>query len=650
MHHGKRLTGVLLLVLLLAVHPTRAQNAEEIFSKGCELYQAGSYAQAISYFEKAAQTPALQASAILYQARCWHRLGKYPAALALYKERLAAEPGNLDVLYERARTYMQLNQWQDALADLNQVDIAYPQNVFVSYARGVCFQALQQLNEAEAMYRAALRLRPAFGRAHQKIGETLLAAGKPDDAMKCFAEAANYKDIDAEQLYFCQAKIYEARQDFAAAADYLQKSVTLNNKNVQAWQLLGDLYFKQKEYNKALDAYNSALPMLKNNKGDLHRVRATILYQLQRYEEAVAEFAKAAQQGVADVELHYFWGCSLANANQADAALEHLEQVIRLQAKYWDAYFQCARIYQKKGQYGAAIRYYNELQDLGYRGYDLHFGLAEAQQKLKDYDKALLNYTEAIKLNPKYADAYVRRSEVRMQKSAFPSALDDMNQAINMSPQAVYYKQRGLLYARLGKYQEALKDIGKAIELEPQNHLFYHQRGIVLMEEKSVDEAIADFNEVIKRKPDYGEAYYRRAQCYAILARDKNALKDFDKAVELLPKDAWVHYYRGVQRKKIGHWESALQDFTNAASLEAVAVFFASQAEVLLEIGKNTASQQERRDKFEKAQQSATRALELDPNQKKYYLLRADIYTQQGKEREATDDRNVAKNLTSKEE
>jgi tetratricopeptide (TPR) repeat protein len=652
MQHGKRVWPTYICVAFLWFILTTlssAQSVDETFEHGRKLYQTGSYAEAISYFEKAAQTPAYRLTAILYQARCWHQLGKYPTALTLYKEGLASEPGHCDFLYERARTYIEIKQWQDALNDLNQCDVIYPQNVFISYLRGRCCQAQQQYPDAIAIYQNVLRWRPAFGKVHQQLGECYFAVNRPDEAMKSFAEAANYKDVDSEHIYFYQAKICQDRQDLPLAIAYLEKTVAQNNKNAEAWQMLGGLYHKQKEYSKALDAYNAALPMLKDNKGGLRRVRALILYQLQRYPEAIEEFAKTAEEGAVDADLHYFWGCSLSNSDKLDEALEHLKLAISLQAKYWPAYFQCAKIYQKKGQYGESIRSYNEMQDLGYRGYELNFGLAESQQKLKDYDKAIFNYTEAIKQSPQYAEAYVKRSEVRMQKGAYSAAIDDMNQGISLSPQAVYYKQRGLLYARFGKYTEAVKDISQAITLEPQNYAFYYERGMVQMQQKGLDEAIVDFGEAIKRKSDYGEAYYQRAQCYAMLARNKNSLSDYNNAVKLLPKEAWVYYHRGLLCNNMGHWESALQDFTSAVSLQEVAVFYASQAEVLLTMGNKTSDVQEQRGKYDKALASASRSLELDPNQKKYYLLRADIYAKQGKEREAADDRNVAKSLTGKE-
>ena len=73
-----------------------------------------------------------------------------------------------------------------------------------------------------------------------------------------------------------------------------------------------------------------------------------------------------------------------------------------------------------------------------------------------------------------------------------------------------------LLKKNLGKYEEAIKDYDKAIELDPDYSDAYNNRGLAKYYLDKYGEAIKDFNKVIELTPNYTNAYYDRGNAKKI--------------------------------------------------------------------------------------------------------------------------------------
>lgn len=85
---------------------------------------------------------------------------------------------------------------------------------------------------------------------------------------------------------------------------------------------------------------------------------------------------------------------------------------------------------------------------------------------LKDYEKAMADYNKAIELNPNYALALDNRASLLMDSGELQAALDDETRAIAArADYHTYYFNRARIYRRLKRYNEALKDFGRAQEL-----------------------------------------------------------------------------------------------------------------------------------------------------------------------------------------
>jgi len=82
-------------------------------------------------------------------------------------------------------------------------------------------------------------------------------------------------------------------------------------------------------------------------------------------------------------------------------------------------------------------------------------------------------------------------------------------------------------------YDQALSDLNKAIELDPQYSNAYFTQGDVYAKKQIYDSAILNYTKAIEFTPDYADAYYFRAKAYLLIKDYDKAWDDLHKAKEL---------------------------------------------------------------------------------------------------------------------
>lgn len=81
-----------------------------------------------------------------------------------------------------------------------------------------------------------------------------------------------------------------------------------------------------------------------------------------------------------------------------------------------------------------------------------------------DYAEAVINYTRAIELDSSAATAWYNRAAAHMRLKQFSNAHEDLDRCLKIFPGAVNVKmQRAIVRAELGRYTEALSDVGDII-------------------------------------------------------------------------------------------------------------------------------------------------------------------------------------------
>ncbi|MDX3353295.1 tetratricopeptide repeat protein, partial [Streptomyces sp. ME01-24h] len=81
------------------------------------------------------------------------------------------------------------------------------------------------------------------------------------------------------------------------------------------------------------------------------------------------------------------------------------------------------------------------------------------------------------------------------------------------------------------------------------------------------DEALADFNRAIEISPEYVWAITNRGETYRDMERYDEALADFNRAIEIRPTNTWPITSRGETYRLMERWDDARRDIELALAI-----------------------------------------------------------------------------------
>jgi tetratricopeptide (TPR) repeat protein len=133
--------------------------------------------------------------------------------------------------------------------------------------------------------------------------------------------------------------------------------------------------------------------------------------------------------------------------------------------------------------------------------------------------------------------------------------------------EATKHNNIGAELSNEGRWEEAIAEFDKAIDLDPDYAMAYYNRGLTYHKLEKHDQAIADYGKAIELDPGYSEAHYNRGHAFFELDEYGLAIADFDKAISLDPDDAEAYVNRGSAYAKLGERDQAIADYEKALTL-----------------------------------------------------------------------------------
>ncbi len=142
------------------------------------------------------------------------------------------------------------------------------------------------------------------------------------------------------------------------------------------------------------------------------------------------------------------------------------------------------------------------------------------------YENALASYNSAISLNPYNPSLYLSLANFEAKNGKYDEAIKDLGRALQVKNNyldAVFLLSQ--IYATKGDLQNAVIAAGIAVQLNPQNPVLLFQLGLLRYYAKDYNGSSQAFTEAIKYQADYANAKY-------FLGLSLARLGDFAKAIE----------------------------------------------------------------------------------------------------------------------
>jgi tetratricopeptide (TPR) repeat protein len=318
-----------------------------------------------------------------------HRDGRLTEAERDYQAALAAEPLHVDALHYLGVLRHQQGQHEEAAALVRRAVDLRPGDAGLQLNLGNALKALGRIDDAIERFRNALSLAPGFPLAQYNLGNAYTAAGRHEDA-----------------------------------ADAFEKALRIDPNDAAAW----------------------------NNFGNA-------LASLKRHQQACAAFERALSIRPKHAGAHNNLGMALNTLGDTSGAIAHFRAAISCEPKYAAAHFNLGNLLDTHGHPKDAIPSFEKALRLHPRFAPAYFGLGHARATLGHHAEAVADFERAVGLDPKYGVAWLCLGNSHLALSSHRAAIRAFDEALRLdSAMPAAHLNRALALLALGDYARGLPE------------------------------------------------------------------------------------------------------------------------------------------------------------------------------------------------
>ncbi|MGE3806538.1 MAG: tetratricopeptide repeat protein, partial [Gemmataceae bacterium] len=278
-----------------------------------------------------------------------------------------------------------------------------------------------------------------------------------------------------------QATEFALQGKHQAASQLLERATRLEPRNFRAWFDLGICYEQMGRAAAASACFNACIALAPDF-GPLYFRRGLSFLRQQQHDLALADFElslrlsgqfadELSRELQAEVRLHR--ALALLGLNRSEAALEEIERALEAPRCPTRAHFIKARILEQLGEHALAAR--AQARGLSLTPADEMSWLARGNLLVvSDPQKAMHDFDQALRLNPACRTALQNKAHVLAERlGRLEEAIAVLDRLIELEPQGEVLGGRGVLLARLGQREPALRDARACLRAESSPRALY---------------------------------------------------------------------------------------------------------------------------------------------------------------------------------
>jgi tetratricopeptide (TPR) repeat protein len=359
-----------------------------------------------------------------------------------------------DIYLKEGERYRNANQWNEAIALHERGRSIDSDEDFYYLMLALDYQLMAQDGNLDANLRQnawqqgeriALQAREInpynpdntgnMGRYYFTLGQ-VFDQGKFNDALDYFEKATIlapsnviYHNLWAQTLYIMQ--------DYDAAIDRLQKSVSIDARYAPTWILLGDTYAAQGNAEKALEAHTQGIKVggWSNFSDQFFDQRLNFFISSGRGDDIIATMQQYALDRPDDTKLQWAIGHAYTLQGQPDKAIAYFEQARALGDKSARTLRELGNIYLVSEDYDNAQPVYQQLIENNPDDVESHSALAYIFARQGRVDDAITHNRAVLERSPNDYDSLKNLAILYQQSQRLPEALEAANNALTAAPE-----------------------------------------------------------------------------------------------------------------------------------------------------------------------------------------------------------------------
>lgn len=461
-------------------------------------------------------------------------------------------------------------------------------NVDLNTALVLCETALRLKSNSES-HMACGEIRWKMARRDRRSGKLEKAKKQLTTAKFHFVQASRFDSSNAAAFYYLAEVLGELKAPVSERELLYRKAVDTRNRSLHCGLANGRLRILEGRLDKALGTFSRVPETVKRLKPSMMTAeisRDALLTSAELYRrrgdesKALASIENVLKQWRNDPDALTLRAHVRLNKNDNDAALGDINKALKLDKGNALALALRAQLKLLGGDREGALKDCEtalKIDSQCYYPYRVRGELHLTAQPLARR-RAAEDFQKAANYEPRIADNHYWLGRILQENDDREGALKAYSACLDLDANHWRaYCNRGMVYRLLLDYSKALRDVSRAIKLQPKNGQIYLERSKIRwvgLRKESIDykdsqwnAVMSDLNSAIRLHPNLADAYGRRAFIFRRRKQFKESLSDYDRAIKCKPEDVYLwHGYRGLLYAEYSQFKEALEDFENYLS------------------------------------------------------------------------------------
>ena len=523
---------------------------------------------------------------------CYNEAKKYEEAVEDFTKAIDLNDKISKYWYNRSVTYEKLEKYEEAVSDLTKgieldgvskkedgdakEDGGSKEEKCISdwSRRGRCLIKLQRYEEALSDLTKGIEHEQNNSITFSSRGDCYFELEKYEEAEKDYKKAIKLGMEEPSVHYKLGLCVVQASGP-ALARRHFFRAIELGLNVADCHARLGDIYVEEGLVEKASEQYKAARELDPSNL-DYWTKSADSLIKCEHYEEALMAVSEAIRLDGTSPKLYFnrsfIYECLTRHV--------HVNEDQKPTTTSCDVGEETEKIKESGRKHKKTRRRQNEQERESEREKDgqLTFEYSFTVEELDE--KFLVDITRAIELKDNDPTYFHKRGMYYIKKERYEEAIEDLTVAIDLSPSNSGYRtERASCFSLVGKMEESISDCDVVIAdtsgSKPKRNkmLCSIRRASCLLQLERYEEALEGFIHtkkafVLRRDKDYITCFSGSGMCCLKLGKFEDAVQYFTVAIKLNGHIADLYYNRGVSYKEMKEYEKAVKDMMKAVELE----------------------------------------------------------------------------------
>ncbi|MAM22688.1 MAG: hypothetical protein CL817_03035 [Croceibacter sp.] len=416
-------------------------------------------------------------------------MGKIGLAKRAIKLGLSQHPSSINLKLHKVEVLVFENKLDHANEILSELYLLEPTNEEIFIQKANIFSKQDNHKKAIEMLETALELTLDEADVYSLIGMEHLFMEDYENAKFSFMKCLEQDEEDYASLYnivYCFDFLNQRKE----AIDYLSMYLNTNPYCEVAWHQLGKQYFDDKDYEKALTAYDFAIISDDTFIG-AYLEKGKVLEKLKRYNEAIENYRITLELDDPTAFAYLRIGRCFEKLGADDLALQHFTKCVHEDPLLDKGWIALTDQYLKKLDYQKALYFINKAIDIDEDNVLYWKRYAKINNRLKFYEEAERGYRKSLELGNYELETWITRCDLLINLGEYNVAINNLLQAEEFYPDTaeIEYRLSGLHFL-LNEGEKGYFHLNNGLKIDPEYHIIIEELFPMVFQRKSVKDVI----------------------------------------------------------------------------------------------------------------------------------------------------------------